>query len=369
MVIEQQGCQPFVTIGVTTYNRKELLRKTLDSILAQSFTDFEVIVGNDYIEELLTGEMIGISDPRIRFVNHPQNLQEVGNMNALLEMADGRYFTWLYDDDLYAPDFLQTAYDSLTKAAYPQAYFCSYIIFPDDQPIPEPIGRGGRLFEFSGVQFLDWYSVFKLKLFPTYGLFDTEVLQTRVGGFESLCDSPMALYSEYLFLAKCSMFDRILFVDDPLYLYRFHEGSFSETNTELELYQTAGENLVRRSSEVLQAPELIANYSANFLKICCLHLIEFAHKQGSHLYFVSTQEKQGFGVKAACRILAGHWCEASRIKRLYKHLGGTFGLHNQIFFFKVVLFCSYLMISHFFHFSRANSKRDQAKENDQPGLG
>ena len=55
-------------------------------------------------------------DPRIRFVNHPTNLREVGNMNALLREATGRYFTWLFDDDLYEPGFLKAAYDAPWKA-------------------------------------------------------------------------------------------------------------------------------------------------------------------------------------------------------------------------------------------------------------
>jgi glycosyltransferase involved in cell wall biosynthesis len=89
LAVTEETTRPFFSIGVTTYNRHELLRETLNSILAQSFTDFEVIVGNDYTQEVLTGEMLGITDPRIRFVNHPRNLREVGNMNALLEMAKG----------------------------------------------------------------------------------------------------------------------------------------------------------------------------------------------------------------------------------------------------------------------------------------
>ena len=352
MVEAEAKHRPFVTIGVTTYNRKALLRETLNSILAQSFGDYEVIVGNDYTAEQLTGEMLGISDPRIRFVNHPENLREVGNMNRLMEMAAGRYFTWLYDDDLYAPGFLQTAYDSLAGANFPQAYFCSYVIFPDGKELPDTLRAVGEPMEFGGSSFLDWYSVFRLKLFPTYGLFETQVLRSRVGGFETLCDSAIALYSEYLFLAKCGLFERVLFVDAPLYLYRLHEGSWSESNTELDKYLTAGENLVRRSSEVLRAPELVENYSANLLKICSLHLIEFAHKLGSHLYFLAEHEQQGFGLRAACRIVARHWREAFRIKRLCTKLGGDLDLLQQGYFLRVLLFCNYMMASHFFHFSR-----------------
>lgn len=87
------GSPPFFSIGVTTYNRRELLKQVLDILIKQTFSDFEVIVGNDYPQEILTAELLGIYDPRIRFVNHPKNLGEVGNMNALLEVSRGRYFT------------------------------------------------------------------------------------------------------------------------------------------------------------------------------------------------------------------------------------------------------------------------------------
>ena len=55
---QSDGCKshilsPFFSIGVTTYNRRELLKCTLDSIIKQKFSDFEVIVGNDYTLSLI----------------------------------------------------------------------------------------------------------------------------------------------------------------------------------------------------------------------------------------------------------------------------------------------------------------------------
>ena len=50
---------PFFSIGVTTYNRPELLKQTLDSISMQTFSDFEVIVGNDFIQEPLSAAALG----------------------------------------------------------------------------------------------------------------------------------------------------------------------------------------------------------------------------------------------------------------------------------------------------------------------
>lgn len=59
---ENRGSAPFFSIGITTYNRPDLLKQTLDSISAQTFADFEAIVGNDYAEEPLSAELLGITD-------------------------------------------------------------------------------------------------------------------------------------------------------------------------------------------------------------------------------------------------------------------------------------------------------------------
>src|SRR3972149_4035428 len=119
---------PFFSIGVTTYNRPELLKQTLASILVQTFSDFEVIVGNDNTQATLSAEPFGIKDPRVRFINHPQNLGELRNMNALLGMSRGRYFSWQFDDDGYAPNFLEAVYSSLVKFNFPPCIFTSYQI-------------------------------------------------------------------------------------------------------------------------------------------------------------------------------------------------------------------------------------------------
>ena len=118
--------KPFFSIGVTTYNRPEMLKQTLMSISAQTFSDFEVIVGNDYVQDPLSAELLGIMDSRIRFINHPQNLGEASNMNTLLNLSRGRYFTWQCDDDLYAPNFLGEVHSTLLKFNCPTCVFTAY---------------------------------------------------------------------------------------------------------------------------------------------------------------------------------------------------------------------------------------------------
>jgi glycosyltransferase involved in cell wall biosynthesis len=280
MVEKDQRQQPFFSIGVTTYNRRDLLQQALNSILNQTFADFEVIVGNDYQAEILSPEMLGISDPRIRFVNHPHNLQEVGNMNALLDMASGRYFTWLADDDLYEPGFLQSGYDFLERNGFPSVFFSSYrIIQGTHAPSPVLISPDS-VCVLTGREFLDRYFAGRLQLISAYGLFDTEALRSVVGGMEELCTAAAGLYGEYIFLVRCALFEKILYSEAPLVLYRMHDGSWGCTNVELDKYHEASQELVRRSGKVLRHPSLYGDLTKHLLALCDMHIHAYAAKLG-----------------------------------------------------------------------------------------
>lgn len=348
--------QPFFTIGVPTYKRHDLLRETLGSILSQGFTDFEIVVGNDYTAEVMTGEMLGIADPRIRFVNHPRNLREVGNMNALLDEASGRYFTWLFDDDVYEPNFLQTAHDCLARTGFPPAFFSSFRMLKVGEEF-EPLElRAGAVIELTGREYLRWYSEDRPQIGSTCGLFDTASLRSVVGGVEELCSATIGIYCEYLFLVKCALLGRVVYLDAPFYVYRRHADSASESNQDLENHLVAGPELMRRCGEVLRHPALADERSASLLKISKIHIITFAYVTSR---FEFAQKR--FGVGTICRALSRHWKESSRTRGLYLSQGGDADLSSRLAFLKVSIFCSYLIARHLAHFF--NKSLRQPKKN------
>lgn len=333
------GGQPFFTIGVPTYNRHDLLRETLEAILAQSFTDFEVIVGNDYTDETVTGEMLGISDPRVCFVNHPANLREVGNMNALLAMARGRYFTWLFDDDLYEPDFLLTAHGHLVDSGYPQAFFSSFRTLQGTERFEPQRFPRGTAEELNGREFLRRYTAVKPYVISTCGLFDTEALRSRVGGVEELCSSAIGLYCEYLFLVRCALLERIVHVDAPLVIFRVHPDSWGESNTDLTKYVEAGQELLRRSVEVLRHPSLAADLGANLATLCRIHLYTFATK--SAMYEVA---RRRFGVAASCRAIGRFLREAGNILSEFTTLNNGCTFSTRVWFMRFEIYCCRLIL-------------------------
>jgi glycosyltransferase involved in cell wall biosynthesis len=340
LVGEGNAARPFFTIGVTTYNRRELLRQTLDSILAQTFTDFEVIVGNDYPDETLNGELLGISDPRIRFVNHPRNLQEVGNMNALLALASGRYFTWLADDDLYECDFLRTGHDLLSETGFPPGLFSSYRIIRGTRVSRTSLISKSPVRVLTGREFLGNYFAGRLKLISIYGLFDIAALRNVVGGMEELCSSAIGVYGEYFFLVRCSLLERIVYVNTPFVLFRAHVGSWGGNNIELDKYREAGPELVRRCGKVLRHPSLSGDLNRNLLGVCSIHLYQYAGKLG-----LAGAPGRSFGFIAIFDMLARFFAETTRIHRSFIEAGGVDGIRANLRFAWIRFFYSVLMIA------------------------
>jgi glycosyltransferase involved in cell wall biosynthesis len=98
---------PRVTIGIPTWNRAELLCQALDSVLAQTFEDFEVIVFDDGSTDDTAQRMAEYHDPRLTYVRNPQNLGHPRNVTQILQAGCAPYIGMLFDDDVMFPDHLE----------------------------------------------------------------------------------------------------------------------------------------------------------------------------------------------------------------------------------------------------------------------
>jgi glycosyltransferase involved in cell wall biosynthesis len=114
---------PKVSVVVTTYNRASRLPATLDTILAQSFDDFELIVSDDCSPDATKSicEEYTRRDSRVRYRRNQRNLRMPGNLNAAIAATRGEYVANLHDDDLYRSDLLAKWLDSLER--HPRAGF------------------------------------------------------------------------------------------------------------------------------------------------------------------------------------------------------------------------------------------------------
>ncbi len=115
--------RPPVSICLVTYNREGLLPLTLDSILEQTFKDYELIISDDCSDDG-TEEICrsyAKRDARIRYSRNAHNLGMPGNLNASLKTAKGVYLAITHDGDIYRADCIARWKKSLDK--YPSAGF------------------------------------------------------------------------------------------------------------------------------------------------------------------------------------------------------------------------------------------------------
>jgi len=230
---------PFFSIGIPTFNRPEMLLQAISSLTEQTFADFEVIVGNSYTKDHLTCETMDIYDPRIRFINHPADEGVVAGYSVLPFQAKGRYFTWLADDDLFAPDFLKIMHSALSEFKYPHAAFSTYMMGANYDL--ENIGTIKEPHLFDGKQFLNRYLSKKLKVVGCYGIFDRQYLiQNR--SMELLAE-PESPYSDNLLAIRAGKLEKVIYIDSPLVFFRAHDNSISYKSTEASSYAMAQKNL------------------------------------------------------------------------------------------------------------------------------
>jgi glycosyltransferase involved in cell wall biosynthesis len=258
--------KPLFSIGVTTFNRKDLLKQTLLSLLEQTFTDFEVIVGNDYTDEVLSAEMLEIEDPRVRFINNTRNIGELENMNSLLGMAHGKYFSWQFDDDPCAPTLLSEVYSALIKYDFPTCVFTSYLPIYGKVIHKFKNKYNRQLKLYPGRDFLRLYLSGRLKALGCCGFYRTDYLMD-IGGAKRLSNGPMALHSEYLLLIRTGLLSEIAYINEPLVTTRVHENSWTCLNSDVELFKEAGINLIRESIMILSTSEIKDDFQNNLTSI------------------------------------------------------------------------------------------------------
>jgi glycosyltransferase involved in cell wall biosynthesis len=104
-----------VTVGIPTFNRAAWLRESIESVLAQTFTSFRLIVGDNASDDDTEDVVRSFGDERIDYVRSARNVGAIGNFNRLIALADTEFLAVLPDDDVLYPDHLATSIELLDR--------------------------------------------------------------------------------------------------------------------------------------------------------------------------------------------------------------------------------------------------------------
>ena len=221
-----------VSIGMPLYNAERFVESALDSILAQTFTDFELIISDnastDRTEEIC--RRYAAADARIAYSRNPRNMGATYNYNRTFELATGEYFRHAAYDDLLAPTNIERCVEALDRQ--PEVVLA--------YPRMEIMDGDGKLTGIGGCD-LDlrmktpherlraWVrrGNFGTMCDPVFGLFRSSALRkTPVLGSYISADS--------ILLAEIALHGEICEIPETLFFERLHAGGSVQSNPTMD---------------------------------------------------------------------------------------------------------------------------------------
>ena len=207
---------PLVSVGLFVYNGERFMEETLNSILNQTFTDFELIISDNASTDR-TGEIsqaYARRDRRIRYYRSEKNMGAGWNVRRVYELATGKYFKQAAADDLLEPNFLRRCVEALESdpgcvVAYPKTKevdengtFIKNYVTPIKTDSKDPVVRFREILMTSGGMCYQIFGVMRmsaLRQIPPQGSYVNAdgVLLARMALLGRFHEIP-----EYLFISR-----------------------------------------------------------------------------------------------------------------------------------------------------------------------
>ena len=208
-----------VSVCIPNYNYGRFIRDAIQSVLDQTYKDFELIIvdncSTDNSEEVIKS----FSDPRIRFYKNEKNIGFVKNLNKCLSLASGEYISILHSDDMYLPNMLEKEAKILDSNPNVGFVYSSVKIINKDGIVTEDYRPFDKHYIINGEE------EFKRLVLGNYIRTPTVMVRqkcyTVLGGYNE--ENPFP--SDWEMWLRIALNYDVAFISEPLAYYRIHDES------------------------------------------------------------------------------------------------------------------------------------------------
>lgn len=213
-----------LSVCIPTYNGASYLAEAITSVLAQTWTDFELIIVDDCSTDATEAIVKSFADPRIKFYRNQTRLGLVGNWNRCLELASGQYSCIFHQDDVMMPENLAEKVNLLDHNPTVGMVYSEVLqIGPAEEliragwpvkPPPDQIGVHSGL-KFFKTQLLGPNTV------SCPGVVARKACYEKLGGF----DPRLPFTADWEMWLRLALFYDIAYLAQPLIKYRWHDSN------------------------------------------------------------------------------------------------------------------------------------------------
>lgn len=296
---------PLISIIIPTYNRAHLIGETLDSFLAQTYSNWECIV----VDDGSTDNTIEIireyikKDSRFQYHKRPINKLKGPNScrNYGFEVSKGEYIQWFDSDDIMRSDLLERQFQSFYKNIDCSVCKVAYYDFENDLVLKE-----NRIFSYD---LIEDYLTGKITFYISGPLWKRTFLEKQ----SELFDEKISNLDDWDFnLRMLYQKPAIVYINEPLIQYRIHENSLSDEINKLNFDEIQSEFYTREKHLKLIVINKQANIRVlqNYIKVRYKFLLREAivkkHKSKFPLLIkLLNKQIMGFDIKSSCKTIVG----------------------------------------------------------------
>ena len=211
---------PLVSVLMPVFNAEKYLREAIESILNQTFADFEFLILNDGSTDGSKEIILSYADTRIRYVENENNLGVVKTANKGIHLSRGKYIFRMDADDISLPRRLEKQYRFMEQ--HPDIGMCSSWA----QVINENGNVTGKIIQQTQPEFVRIHLLFSVALLQPICCFRTDILKQNPYQKEPVTED---------YELWCRLSDSIRMVNLPEFLlqYRWHETNISKEKEQI----------------------------------------------------------------------------------------------------------------------------------------
>lgn len=246
--IESVENGPLVSILIPVYNRKEIVKQTIDSALRQNYQNIEIIVvdncSTDGTYEVL--QKYYKDSPKIKIFCNDTNIGPVNNWIACLEKAEGKYVKILWSDDLMNTRFIGCCVNIMENDTSIGMVYSKCFVFQGDNPnVGRPLyqrASGTGKYE-KGIFYKEMFQdEAELPVSPGCAMMrkeDITILKDIPNELGINCNSNGAGIDLLILLQALEKHENFYYIDDIMNFFRWHNDSITATNNLIREYNLA----------------------------------------------------------------------------------------------------------------------------------
>ena len=208
--------EELISIVLPVYNGEKYLRESIDSVLAQTYKNWELLIVDDCSTDssAAIAKEYASKDRRIYYYLNEKNLRLPRNLNKGFRLAKGDYLTWTSDDNKFKPTALEKMYDALKNNQNAQFVFASCrVINSEGEEIEYIMVDDKRKKQIVGHNVVGACFMYTRKAYEEVGEYNPDF--TLVEDY----DYWQRIYAKFNAVA----------ISDILYEYRWHDGALTST--------------------------------------------------------------------------------------------------------------------------------------------